>query len=77
MTMEDDPSLAAGGYSAFQLARALAATEHADETVRRNAAKRVRQWTAVIEGQRGGAIATGSRTPRSGRSRCSCCRSSR
>lgn len=63
MTMEDDPSLAAGGYSAFQLARALAATEHADETVRRNAAKRVRQWTAVIEGQRGGAIATGSRTP--------------
>lgn len=61
--MEDDSTGSPSSYAGFQLARALAAAEHADPAIRERAAKRVRQWTSVIEGGLDGSIATGSRTP--------------
>jgi hypothetical protein len=63
MTMDDDATGSPGGYAGFQLARALAAANHADAAVRDGAAKRLRQWAEVIRGRGDGSIATGSRTP--------------
>jgi hypothetical protein len=63
MTMDDDATGSPGGYAGFQLARALAAANHADAAVREGAAKRLRQWAEVIRGRGDGSIATGSRTP--------------
>lgn len=66
MTMDDDATGSPGGYAGFQLARALAAAQHADASVRAGAAKRLRQWAAVIRGRADASIATGSRTPVAG-----------
>jgi hypothetical protein len=61
--MEDDLTGSPGSYAGFQLARALAAAEHADPSIRERAAKRARQWTSVLRGGLDGSISTGLRTP--------------
>ncbi|RSZ45983.1 MULTISPECIES: hypothetical protein [unclassified Variovorax] len=61
--MDDDSNVSLRGYAGFQLARAFAALEHADVDVREGAAKRLRQWTAVLRGSAGGILDAGSRKP--------------
>ena len=65
MAMDDDSTStdSPGGYAGLQLARALAASGHPDASVRAGAAKRLRQWAAVIQGRSDGSVRTGSRTP--------------
>ncbi len=61
--MDDDATGSPGGYAGFQMARALAAAQHADASVRAGAAKRLRQWAAVLRSHADGSVTTGSRTP--------------
>ena len=66
-TKPSDKPVAGGGYTLFQLSKALtAATQHPDPETRRRAQQKAENWSRVFEQLVIGSLMVGSRTPLAG-----------